>query len=385
MPRIGETEEQRQIRKLQEREDKRYRRRQQEQSDSGNSVKLVCMMCVFHSFCKLFVLSGNSWNHARFTGGGTSLIRISTSMFYIDVDIDCEGKVWPESMMCEVAAPMTGTHWLHKGKSLACGISSSACSVMQRIWWSTFIIFGSFFLAFICDILGAIFLYYYWYDKPLPEARQWAMSFLVGGPLFMATGLVAWSLFTPNLNELPQGWAPGGYKFFKAVTESCPFGWCWWFSIASVIVQVTGLMIIPCFFSHHEAEEAAEEAEIAKREGILDEIAQEHMAKARMLDNQAHGPASTASTMPPASGAPSYGYGSSASSSFAGASQGAYYGSQGMPSSAGQSFATQPDVMMQQGMQPNMMMQQGMQPGIMQPGMQPGYQQQSYATGQAAW
>eukprot|EP00929_Paragymnodinium_shiwhaense_P022709 TRINITY_DN14433_c0_g1_i1.p1 TRINITY_DN14433_c0_g1~~TRINITY_DN14433_c0_g1_i1.p1 ORF type:complete len:355 (-),score=33.03 TRINITY_DN14433_c0_g1_i1:37-1101(-) len=345
MPRRDETEEQRYLRKEAERAERRKLRQAQEQSDSAMVVKLLCVLACLNAFCVMVPVFGPSWGQARFTGIGVALIDIRTSMFTITVEMNCE-KNAIENAMCEAARGMEGHHYLHSARSLACAISTNACSTMGQIFWTAFIIFSTFSLAFIFHMLAALFLFYYWYEKPLAKVRNWAVAFFMAAPMITAVGLGAWSAITPNLADLPRGWNPLGFAGYRAASAECPFGWCWWWSVAAIVVSLLTVTLIPCFLHPHESEEQAEAEELYGKEcAAQDVIAEAEKQCLREYAGAPHGvgvpmPGSSGSTMVPPSGATSYGYGSSAGTSYMGASQPGY-GQYGAPNYGAQAYGPQ--------------------------------------------
>lgn len=247
--------------KQQDRLVRREKRTAREQAEGTSFVKLLCAGTLFTSVLTTVTMFGNSWATVSFVGAGVKMFSISTSLFTIDVDIMC-GKNWLEDQLCSVIQKMHGRHSIHDAQQLSCAMTDHACSVMDRMYYASFIIFFFHTVAIICNLCAALFLYYYWNGEATEKVRQYALRFFFFAPFSMLAGTAGWSMVCPDLGQLPMAWThatsmiTGGHNLF-GYTEvpTFPFGWCWTLSWIIFVLMSLQLMAWACCFREHQTED----------------------------------------------------------------------------------------------------------------------------------
>lgn len=254
--------------KRMERAARMERKMQIEQEEGGSFVGCSCAFSLLNIAMLVIPMLGNSWNHKQINGMGVKTMIIRTSLFMIDIDVKC-GKNIVEDFLCKSASKMNGLHTLHDAQATACSISTYACSIMDKIYWGSFVIFVTYSTAIVSLLGGAGFLYFYWYHTHLVKVKKLALISFCLAPFFAAAGFTAWTAFVPDLMEVPRSWTNGAQgiiggelmSYHATQDQDFQYGWCWCFSICSVLSMVVQLSTWPCCFMPHRGEDAAESAE----------------------------------------------------------------------------------------------------------------------------
>jgi len=193
-------------------------------------------------------------------------MMVQTSLFQLHMDIRC-GKNPLEDKICKVAQKMSGSHSLHEAQAIACSIGTPACSVMDRIYWSSFLIFVTYTLAICSLLMGALLLNFYWFRSPLAKIRKAALGSFIFALTLAVTGFVLWTLIVPEMVEVPRSWSQALVGALGAGVEglldfhtsnSFSFGWCWVLSILGLLFMVLQLLVYACWITPHQGETAAE-------------------------------------------------------------------------------------------------------------------------------
>lgn len=265
-PLLSSAQERHREQKRMERAARMERKMQIEQEEGGSFVGCLCAFSLFNIVMLVIPVVGNSWNHKQISGMGVKTMFIRTSLFMIDIDVKC-GKNIVEDFLCKAASKMNGLHTLHDAQATACSISTHACSIMDKIYWGSFVIFVTYSTAIVSLLGGAAFLYFYWYHAPLVKVKKLALISFCLALFFAVAGFTAWTAFVPDLMEVPRSWTngvqgiSGGNLMSYRATQDFNYGWCWCFSICSMLSMLVQLATWPCCFTPHRGEDAAEIAE----------------------------------------------------------------------------------------------------------------------------
>lgn len=234
--------------------------KKRKQQDAENVVIAMCISACVNIFLLVVPMFGGSWAYRSFVGLGLKMMSIKTSLFSIDVDIQC-GKNFVEDVLCQAGQRMHGRHSLHQGQSMSCALSSKACDVMGRIHTARLLIFLSYSCTIIMLGVGAVFLYQYWFIECEPRLRKIAVGLHASAPFVGMFGLALWSMYVPDLSELPHGWTGSGSVlrglslFGYHAIQMFPYGWCWMWSFVVFFEMCIGLCIWPWFFRKHNKED----------------------------------------------------------------------------------------------------------------------------------
>jgi len=259
-------------------------KRQRDVDDSKAAVWWMCVLECVHGFLLTIPLIGNSWTWAQFVGTGADMISVKVSLFVIDVDMTCGGKNPIEDRICKAMSSIQGSHMISKSRAMAHTISDKPAMILTEIFYTNMVVFVFCSVAVIMHMITACLLYYYWHEKPLPIVRQYAQSFYFLAPFIGVLGIGIWIMVSPNLQQLPTSFTSaataltGGFQIlgFEAVDAAWPYGWCFNMTILAFILNFLSMLVWPCFFTSHEAEEMTalmdeEEKEKAMTEGIMAE------------------------------------------------------------------------------------------------------------------
>lgn len=275
-----------------DRERRLEKRVRQEQEDGGSSVTWLVVFSLLNVVFLVTPMFGTSWTDAQILGTGVKSMQVSTSLFQLHMDIRC-GKNPLEDKICKVAQKMSGSHSLHEAQAIACSISGMACSVMDRIYWSSFIIFVTYTVAIVSLLMGALLLNFYWFRSPLAKIRKAAVGAFVLAPTMAVTGFVVWTLIVPEMVEVPRSWsaalmgALGGVDAMGLLNFHCSnsfnFGWCWVFSIVGHVFMILQLLCYACWVTPHQGECAAQMDEERRKVALESGGGTELRAEARPL------------------------------------------------------------------------------------------------------
>merc|ERR1719387_371732 len=164
---------------------------------------------------------GGKWHSKMFTGFGIGKggWNIATSLFYIDMEMECGGKlgykfldkVNPETGLCKLILPIMGKQDLAHFREFTCAMPgmSQTCDVATRLYFSSFVPFMTSMLASVFDVLGLGFLWYYWQVQPLKDTLWWAKTWLIVGTGVGFSGFLTFVLVTPDLGDIPRSWSAG--------------------------------------------------------------------------------------------------------------------------------------------------------------------------------
>jgi len=248
-------------------------RRELDRKDAASTV--YWLVALSFLFCILIVvpLCGTSWAVRSWTGFGVRVLWIQVGLLYMNVEVDCSGHKIIADRLCQVAAKVTGEYPVHTGVNIACSVSNRACEVMNMLFLSSFLVFGSLFLSIVFELLGAALLYNYWYSEPLPRVRRLATLMLFASPMIGLFGLLLWALVSPDIDTLPQSWTSAsavisGTTFFGYSPMFHPYyGWCFWWSVSTYMAQGGVAVSSFLFWSlKHPLEEEARENERREKE-----------------------------------------------------------------------------------------------------------------------
>jgi len=249
-----------------ERDQRLARRVRAEQEDGGSSVTWIVIFSLLNTGFLVLAMFGTSWTDAQILGAGVKAMQVQTSLFQLHMEIRC-GKNPIEDKLCKVAEKMGGSHSLHEAQATACSISNLACSVMDRIYWCSFLIFVTYTIAICSLLMGALLLNFYWFRSPLAKIRKAALASFIFAPTVAVTGFVVWTLIVPEMVEVPRSWSQalvgalgpavqGLLDFHSA--QSFNFGWCWVLSVLGHVLMVVQLLVYACWITPHQGESAAE-------------------------------------------------------------------------------------------------------------------------------
>jgi len=278
----------------------------EEKKGNTNFAMMLTVMMFSNSILLVLPMIHNSWGQKQFTGLGVSSWVIKTSLFEMQVAMDCRKSFVLESAMCQMVAKNVdicekgakgcergdeplgrptkrwqGTHTLHEAQGLACAVGNThVCSVMSRIYLSSFIIFSTFSLTVIMNAIGSLTLYAYWFQNPLPKFKYIALTLIYASPVVGILGLVMWSVFVPDLGQLATAWTQqtvlltGGSDIlaYKEVS-SFGFGMSWIIACVVLLWMFILCMITACMFRSHDGEEEAAEEEERQQQAANDYLA----------------------------------------------------------------------------------------------------------------
>jgi len=286
-----DTERKKQLKEF-ERQRRLERRVRAEQEDGGSSVNWIVMFSLLNTVMLVVPMFGSSWTDAQILGTGVKAMMVQTSLFQLHMEIRC-GKNPLEDRICEVVRKMEGSHSLHEAQAIACSISTQACSVMDRIYWSSFIIFITYTIAICSLLMGALLLNFYWFRSPLAKIRKAALGSFIFAPTVAVTGFVLWTLITPEMVEVPRSWCQALVGALGAGVEglidfhtsnSFSFGWCWVLSVFGHVFMVLQLLVYACWITPHQGETASEmQEEHRKMQLKANEGGMEMLAEAQPL------------------------------------------------------------------------------------------------------
>jgi hypothetical protein len=261
----------------------RAQKEKEEFLDNEGTIKWLCSLGVINVCFICVPAFGNSWCYKQFVGIGIKTMQIRTSLFYIDVNVQC-GKNWLEDKFCNgVVKKLNGVHSLQEATHIACAVNQALpggtpCEIVSRLYGCSFIIFGTFLLAIIMNLCGVMFLSHYWYSKPLPAVRSWALCFFCGATIFVTSGLLFWVFISPDLEELPRAWTAQtaaliGNNLFAIKPAPGP-KWGWSFIAACVValLYVVQLALWGAWFVPHEKEEEAMDQETLARDHLEERL-----------------------------------------------------------------------------------------------------------------
>lgn len=362
-----EEEVQRRVEEIKEREERQERKeikqRAQAQAkvnraqDAKMAVDTMVKFCLFNCVMKVLCMFGGSWGSASFGGAGLKIAHIHSSMFYINVKVECterfatvkewlatdsntdkkkgpnswgctgaaneENKVRASSGrvlsscdgLCYVLSWVNGEYTLHNGMAKMCAVSDSACGTMTTLFYASLFLVLAFALHILMTLMGAAFLHNYWYSDHRPRLRKAAVQ-MIGCAMSMdVMGMIAWSAMA-DLKSMPQAWTTGGIAaaggmvslFGYQPVESLGFGWCWVLTCFLIFWEWVGFTIFMGYFRKHDKEVQAELHDALQRE-VLEErldVARERLDDVRdRLPVEALGPGSAGGMRgPPMGGLP---------------------------------------------------------------------------------
>lgn len=315
--RPGETEEEpsqmsaleyedprKQARELKRKAKLKEERKKQKLEDAMNATRILCFMALWNAFMWALPMFGNSWNQRMFAGFGIEFLKIQTGMLTLHVELFCEKKGWPinliENKICQLFAEMNGTQSLHAARDLACStrFSPESCDIMQWVWHSSWIILFTFTVSGLTSVLGGVCLYYYWYVQHLKKIRMVAMFCFAISPIFGCMGFGIWSMFQPDLGDIPRAWTTVFEALtttqilsIKPINESSIWtrcGWCWFFCLLSCAFSIAGVLVYAAFFKKHHEEKEHMKAE-RKRQRQLDREIEATEEKTAEVEFRGHG------------------------------------------------------------------------------------------------
>jgi len=282
---------------LAKKEQRRAKRKLREVDDNRNAFRWILALGFINAILWVVCLFGNSWHRKKFFGFGIGKggLNIHSSLMNIEINLNCDtnlGYAWlkkisPEQAVCKMLSPMSGVATLKDFASTMCIVGSNACPVANNIFYSSFIIIVTFALAALFDLLGCVFLYYYWYSQQLGVTKDWARWFFIFASLSGISGFIAYSVLTPDIGAIPMAWnAMVGELGAISESHQFPFGWCWMLSVFSTLLSAALLLVWMHFFKRHVAERAVNKDEKARKKAINAITADELMLAAELDPNQ---------------------------------------------------------------------------------------------------
>jgi len=238
-------------------------------------VKGVIGLALFNAALLVICLVGGSWKYRAFRGFGMKTLSLQTSLLHINVEFEC-GKNWLEDKVCNFFQGLNGHHSLMEFTHLSCVMGEVPCQTMKNLYYGNFIIFLTVSTAIILQLGGAFFIYFYWYKAPLPRVREWAINMMTAGPLLAVAGIGSWAFATPDLGDLPRGWAAlmssytGNSIISYHALNNLEFGWTFILAIIAVLFMFAQVVVFPCCFRAHWREQITEQ-ELEEEEYRIEE------------------------------------------------------------------------------------------------------------------
>jgi len=205
----------------------------------GACNALVLMVC----------LIGGAWKYRAFRGFGMKTLTLSTGLLRIDIEFEC-GKNWVEDKVCGFFEMLNGRHSLMEFTNLSCMLGETPCRTMKSVYYGSFIVFLTFSVAIALQLAGVLFMHFYWYRSPLHKVRQWAVAFMTAGPCLAVAGIGGWAFLTPDLGDLPRGWAAlmssytGNAIISYHALSDLEYGWTFFLAIITIIGTATAVVIV---------------------------------------------------------------------------------------------------------------------------------------------
>ncbi|CAK0795112.1 unnamed protein product [Prorocentrum cordatum] len=273
----------------------------QEVGHDETVVKGIVVLALFNAALLFICLCGGSWKFRAFRGFGMKTLSLQTSLLSINVEFEC-GKNWVEDKVCKFFQGLNGHHSLMEFSHLSCVMGETPCQTMKTLYYGNFIIFLTVSTAIILQLGGAGFIWFYWYKAPLAKVREWALNMMTVGPLLAVTGIGSWAFCTPDLGDLPRGWAAlmssytGNSLLSYHPLNNLEFGWTFFLAIITVLFMFAQVAVFPCCFRAHWREQ------ITEQELEEEELRIEESLDASLLPGEA---AAENGSAWPAAGAPS--------------------------------------------------------------------------------
>jgi hypothetical protein len=238
-------------------------------------VQGIIGLALFNALLLFICLCGGSWKYRAFRGFGMKTLSLQTSLLYINVEFEC-GKNWVEDKVCGFFKGLNGHHSLMEFTHLSCVMGETPCQTMKSVYYGNFIIFLTVSTAIILQLGGAFFIYFYWYKSPQPRVREWALNMMTGGPLLAVAGIGSWTFATPDLGDLPRGWAmlmssyTGNSIISYHALSNLEFGWTFFLALITVLFMFAQVVVFPCCFRAHWREQITEQ-ELEEEEMRIEE------------------------------------------------------------------------------------------------------------------
>merc|ERR1719442_163642 len=96
------------------------------------------------------------------------------------------------------------------------------------------------------------------------------------GPLLVVAGVGAWTFITPDLGDLPRGWAvlmssyTGNSIISYHALSNLEFGWTFFLALIAVLFMFAQVVVFPCCFRAHWREQITEQ-ELEEEEYLIEE------------------------------------------------------------------------------------------------------------------
>jgi len=339
-----------------EKKDKRSKRRR---NDAKTAAEILIAFGIFNALMWTIPIFGQGWHKRMFTGFGIGFTQINTSLFAINVKVECHAMDWPfgldseqmsklspEHQICKIFKHMEGQHSLHSGKDLACAISRHACNIMEAVWYSGFFLIFAFAVSALISFIASMFLYYYWYQEHLKQIRNWARGLYCAAPV---TGILAFCLYCiimPDIGELPRSWTASvqsvnmgtGLGEIRSIGEDSfyvRYGWCWFFCFITMAFNIAAPIVWGFFFKRHPDEKQHEINAMNERMEIEEAIAQVEETQDYVESGEVYPSQYKEAAYSPPQYPPSSGYGPQSSDPYGGAFAGAAPQSGAAPGSYG--------------------------------------------------
>jgi len=229
-------------------------------------LRTSCFGCLeswsFFGILLGLLLIGDSWSVKRITGTGIGMLTMRTSLLSLTIDLDCRKSFFLESWTCKNFLGAQGVHSFLDATGATCAvpvIGSSMCGVMSQAYHVSFLIFGSFTSAAVCNFFAAFFLWQY-YEMHHPHLRNWASSLIAAGTGIACLGLILWTLSMPDLGDIPRAISSGtsaltgGLVGFRDLV-GFQFGWTWFAACFMCLLMLVQSVLWYCFFMQKDDEE----------------------------------------------------------------------------------------------------------------------------------
>lgn len=192
-------------------------------------------------------------------------------------------KMNPDQAVCKVFKAMEGTHSMQDGKDLACSLSTLACDTMGRIWYASFFLIFAYGVSALGSFIGAMFLYFYWYQEHLEKIRNWALALYMISPSVGVIAFAVYNILCPDLGELPRSWTAKvasinqgtGFGEIKPIGDDSVlnrFGWCWYLSYITFAFAIAAPVSWGMWFKKHYEEEKHEQDAMNEEWAVEDAV-----------------------------------------------------------------------------------------------------------------
>lgn len=262
----------------------RFRREKLRQDESA--VKWLLVFGVFNIFMMIVPLVGGHWIGTSFSGFGVGYTTMRIGIFEMEIQMKCDGKNILEDKICRIieggmdgGKGIGGVKQINEVRQLTCSaLTPRACSIMDRLWWISWIIIFFFGSAITFQFFATMLLYYYWNVSPHPTIRRTAMMFVVMTPFALCLGLGFYAMMKPDLIEFPRTWSSivtsltAGIPIFEVrAIYDWEIAWCFVWAGFATLSTVISAATFGCCLNKQQGEEELEDLEEWERDKALEE------------------------------------------------------------------------------------------------------------------